>query len=123
MTKGLHSLITAYHENSKRSGIDTSSNKRNDHVILILDKYMQILPMESLPILRKQATSRLPCLSFLRDRILYAKSKKLGDISTVSDESNVGNNLSVSGQSVYYVLNPSGDLLDTQKQFEKLFKR
>ncbi|CEI87027.1 hypothetical protein RMCBS344292_01448 [Rhizopus microsporus] len=122
VTKGLHSLITAYHENSKRNGIDTSSNKRNDHVILILDKYMQILPMESLPILRKQATSRLPCLSFLRDRILYAKSKKMGDVSIASDESNAGNNLSVSGQSVYYVLNPSGDLLDTQKQFEKLFK-
>ena len=98
----------------------------NDHVILILDKYMQMLPMENIPILRKQAVSRLPCLSFLRDRILYAQSKKSSNSSggnKMDNKENAGNDLHLSKKNTFYVLNPSGDLVDTQKEFETLFKR
>lgn len=109
-----------------RKGIDADSSMPNDHVILILDKYMQMLPMENIPILRKQAVSRLPCLSFLRDRILYAQSKKASNGSggnKMKNKENAGNDLHLSKKNTFYVLNPSGDLVDTQKEFETLFKR
>lgn len=84
---------------------------------------MQTLPMENIPILRKQAVSRLPCLSFLRDRILYAQSKKFTEGKNLSREQNHGNDLHISKKNTFYVLNPSGDLVHTQKEFENLFKR
>ncbi|KAG1454718.1 hypothetical protein G6F56_007250 [Rhizopus delemar] len=122
ITHGLTSLISSYHNNSGRKGINTKKSMPNDHVILILDKYMQTLPMENIPILRKQAVSRLPCLSFLRDRILYAQSKKFTEGKNLSREQNHGNDLHISKKNTFYVLNPSGDLVHTQKEFENLFK-
>jgi hypothetical protein len=106
-------------------GVDSTSNIPNDHVILILDKHLQMFPLESMPILRSQSVSRLPCLSFLRDRILYtqahATKDAFEDFGVCS--SNVWTDFSVSKRSAYYVLNPGGDLKDTQKEFEPLFKR
>lgn len=124
MTDQMKALIVRYHERSNTSGVDTIKNIPNDHVILILDKHLQMFPFESTPILQPQAVSRLPCLSFLRDRILYARSygsrHAFDDFGMVDTE---WKDISVSRKNAFYVLNPSGDLIDTQKEFEPLFKR
>ncbi|GAA5799445.1 hypothetical protein HPULCUR_004860 [Helicostylum pulchrum] len=123
MTDQMKALIVRYHERSNTSGVDTIKNIPNDHVILILDKHLQMFPFESTPILQPQAVSRLPCLSFLRDRILYARSygsrHAFDDFGMVDTE---WKDISVSRKNAFYVLNPSGDLIDTQKEFEPLFK-
>jgi hypothetical protein len=125
MTDQIKLLITKYHDRSSGAGVDTTKNITNDHVILILDKHLQMFPLESTPILRPQSVSRLPCLSFLRDRILYSQAYE----SRVAFEDfglnsiNEYKDLSISRKSAFYVLNPGGDLKDTQKEFESLFKR
>ncbi|KAF1798299.1 peptidase family C50-domain-containing protein [Mucor lusitanicus] len=124
LTEHIRLLITRYHERSVMAGVDSTKNIPNDHVILILDKHLQMFPLESMPVLRPQSVSRLPCLSFLRDRILYTQyhnSKEAYDdfgLTTTSEWTD----LTVSKRSAFYVLNPGGDLKDTQKEFEPIFK-
>lgn len=118
----IKALIVQYHNNASAAGVDTIKIIPNDHVILILDKHLQVFPMESIPILRPQSTSRLPCLSFLRDRILYTQSYEsryaFDDFGMNIDQ---WKDMSVSRNSAFYVLNPGGDLKDTQKEFEAVF--
>lgn len=125
MTDQIKLLITRYHDRSSAAGVDTTKNIVNDHVILILDKHLQMFPLESTPTLRYQSVSRLPCLSFLRDRILYAQSHAsrvaFDDFGLNALEE--WKDVSVSRKSAFYVVNPTGDLKDTQKEFESLFKR
>lgn len=117
-------MIVQYHNNASAAALDTIKTIPNDHVILILDKHLQVFPMESIPILRPQSTSRLPCLSFLRDRILYTQSYEsryaFDDFGMNIDQ---WKDMSVSRNSAFYVLNPGGDLKDTQKEFEAVFSR
>ncbi|CAG9319187.1 unnamed protein product [Blepharisma stoltei] len=68
--------------------------------ILILDGNLIHLPWESLKILRSQIVTRLPCFSFLLNRL---KPKLLSVSNT------------------FYILNPSSDLEHTQQTFEKFF--
>lgn len=106
------------------AGVDSTKNIPNDHVILILDKHLQMFPIESMPALRPQSVSRLPCLSFLRDRILYTQfhnSKEAYDDFGLTATSE-WTDLTVSKRSAFYVLNPGGDLKDTQREFEPIFK-
>lgn len=110
--------MRTYHQNAQSLGIRTAERVPNSHVILIPDKNMQSLPLESMNVLRNQSVSRVPCISFLRDRILYAKAKAAA----------VGNQegwveLSIDGKNTYYVLNPSGDLKQTQDEFQSAFER
>ncbi|CAG8512638.1 2627_t:CDS:10, partial [Scutellospora calospora] len=88
----------------------------DQHVILILDKNVQMLPWESLPCLRSQAVSRLPSLSFLRDRIMLTNH-----INNKQSESNISNYV-IDQRKTFYVLNPSQDLKYTQNQFEEFVK-
>ncbi|GAN04654.1 conserved hypothetical protein [Mucor ambiguus] len=124
LTEHIRLLITRYHERSVMAGVDSTKNIPNDHVILILDKHLQTFPLESMPVLRPQSASRLPCLSFLRDRILYTSfhhSKEAYDDFGLTTSSE-WTDLTVSRRSAFYVLNPGGDLKDTQKEFEPIFK-
>lgn len=73
------------------------------HTILILDKLIQKLPWENLPILKDKSISRMPSLMFLYLHLLSCKTEI--DLSKT-----------------FYVLNPSGDLINTQKTFEGYFK-
>ncbi|CAG8631184.1 23020_t:CDS:10, partial [Cetraspora pellucida] len=93
-----------------------SSQTDNQHVILILDKNVQMLPWESLPCLRSQAVSRLPSLSFLRDRIMF-----MNHINNRQCESNISNYV-IDQRKAFYVLNPSQDLKHTQNEFEDFVK-
>jgi len=78
-----------------------------------LDKYVQMLPWESLPCLRNKSVSQLP---FLRDRILLMKYRNNGDSSNIDK-------YFIEPQKAFYILNPGQDLKDTQNKFENFVKR
>jgi separase len=94
----------------------------NQHVILILDKNVQMLPWESLPCLRFQAVSRLPSLSFLRDRIMLTDHvNKKGE--NKKGEKTERSGYFINANKIFYVLNPSQNLKHTQNSFEKFVKK
>lgn len=80
-----------------------------DHTFLLLDKALQAFPWESIPCLRGRSVSRLPSLAFLRDRIDLARLRSPDDESY---------NLVVDSKRTAFLLNPSGDLKNTQATFE-----
>ncbi|KAG0231028.1 hypothetical protein BGW42_000546 [Actinomortierella wolfii] len=117
------------------------------HVILILDKHLQMFPWENLPVLRGEAVSRLPSIWFLRDRILRnqvisesstttataaiaeAAVLSITSSSLLEDEDiarqgettpvNAWRDLEVDPSSAYYILNPGGDLVHTEQTFKE----
>ncbi|KAI7850533.1 peptidase family C50-domain-containing protein [Circinella umbellata] len=106
--------INRYHETASIKNIDTMTREQNDHVILIPDNHLHPIPWESLPIMRSQPVSRLPCLSFLRDRIMRSLA--------ANDDDDNWTEVSINSKKTCYVLNPSGDLMHTQNEFETAFK-
>ncbi|GAA5958016.1 hypothetical protein JCM21900_004746 [Sporobolomyces salmonicolor] len=82
----------------------------DEHTFLILDKTLQAFPWESLPCLRGRSVSRLPSLSFLRDRLDLAASRSTSEDRPFE--------IVVNPKSAAFVLNPGGDLRNTQKTFE-----
>ncbi|CAG8500770.1 1932_t:CDS:10 [Ambispora gerdemannii] len=108
---------------------NTSYNKNNannvaakDHIILILDKSVQMFPWENLPCLRSQAVSRLPSLSFLRDRILMTRNRNQFRNKMIA-KSQVWTDYTIDYRNAFYVLNPSRDFPNTQRQFQEFFER
>ncbi|KAJ8658660.1 hypothetical protein O0I10_005700 [Lichtheimia ornata] len=108
-------LLQTYHMTAEAAGIHPMESVPNEHIILIPDKHTHLFPLESMDVLRSQSVSRVPCLSFVRDRIFQATAKQ--------PEQNDWKDITVNGQSVYYLLNPAGDLLHTQREFESTFKK
>ncbi|BGO99409.1 separin protein [Rhodotorula toruloides] len=80
----------------------------DEHTFLILDKRLQAFPWESLPCIRGRSVSRLPSLSFLRDRLDLA-----ADRSPETPHDFVVDHARTS-----YLINPGGDLKNTQQTFE-----
>lgn len=82
-------------------------------VILILDSHIQGLPWESLPCLAacRQPASRVPSLSFLHT--LWR--------SHLADRASVVT-AGVASDSVFYVVNPEGNLPETQQRLDKAFQ-
>ena len=153
----LEGLTAAFEENTPAVGMVS-------HTILILDKSLQALPFESIPLLRSRSVSRMPSLPFLRDRLVALRevaspitvvppkvpvkepvpskqaltrvpSKKGKEPATRKQAAatpapapaptpfhSSGLNLTVDCRKSFYVLNPSKDLLSTQKAFEATFK-
>ncbi|KAF9431145.1 hypothetical protein BGZ94_008295 [Podila epigama] len=113
---------------AKNNGFDEGS-----HVVLILDKHLQMFPWESCPVLRDEAVSRLPSISFLRDRILQQQMKKQrSDTEDPFSEMETDEGLAhavtptvsrrwedveVDARRTFYVLNPGGDLKRTEQEF------
>ncbi|KAK3839360.1 MAG: peptidase family C50-domain-containing protein [Linnemannia elongata] len=105
------------------------------HVILVLDKHLQMFPWESCPVLRDEAVSRVPSIWFLRDRILqqrhllsqsqpqdgYMPTNKTAEESTTLVEHN-WKDLEVDGQKTFYLLNPGKDLKNTEEEFKDYVK-
>lgn len=98
-----------------------NENTADQHIILILDKHLHAFPWESLPSLRHQSISRLSSLAQLRQRIL-AMNKGIGQRSDTSFTSsqNIADRYCVSRSSGATILNPSGDLTNTQKTLQPL---
>src|SRR5204863_8332606 len=84
------------------------------HMFLVLDRNVQGIPWESIPILRGRSVSRIPSLDFLLDRLHFASWKK---------ESDKADRAVVDATKVYYVLNPSGDLQGTEGRFRDWLKQ
>ena len=84
---------------------------QDQHIFLILDKSVQSFPWESIPCLLGQSVSRIPSISFLRDRIDLASS-----LSTSSE-------ILVNSKETSFVLNAEGDLTNTQERFSPWLKR
>ncbi|XWS55202.1 hypothetical protein CRYUN_Cryun10bG0154400 [Craigia yunnanensis] len=85
-------------------------------IILVLDYDVQMLPWESIPILRQQEVYRMP---------------SVGSISMTLERSwhyqeQVGRNAAafplIDPLDAFYLLNPSGDLSSTQAEFENWFR-
>ena len=104
MVVEVQDALTHYHElaSGDFDGIE------GGHTILILDKKLHSFPWESLPCLAGQSISRLPSLKSLRDRILMLRQRDATSVASFSVDSTNG----------AYVLNPAGDLKNTQANLE-----
>ncbi|KAG8704941.1 hypothetical protein FRC08_001937 [Ceratobasidium sp. 394] len=94
----------------------------NHHLFLVLDKNVQRIPWESLPILRGQSVSRIPSVSFLVDRVQLAAHRQ-GIPLGANPEGGTADRACIDPTRVQYVLNPKGDLKHTEKQFGPWLKR
>lgn len=95
-------------------------------MFLVLDKNVQRIPWESLPVLRGQSVSRIPSTSFLVDRIQLARhrlSLPFEPPKNSKDDDVAVDRVQVDPRRVRYVLNPKGDLKHTEKQFGPWLKR
>src|SRR5271154_7207632 len=102
MTIDIQEAIRCYHE--------AMSPRKQDHIILILDKALHMFPWESLPCLRGRSVSRLPSLGSLMERVVTSPNK---EPSWPKARVNKG----------FFILNPEGDLTHTQSQFENTLSR
>ncbi|GMI95409.1 EXTRA SPINDLE POLES, RADIALLY SWOLLEN 4, homolog of separase, HOMOLOGY OF SEPARASE 1 [Hibiscus trionum] len=75
-------------------------------IILVLDLDVQMLPWESMPILRQQEVYRMPSVGSIS--MMRSRYHELVPLIDPSD--------------AFYLLNPSGDLKSTQAEFENWFR-
>ncbi|KAL8349633.1 hypothetical protein RB598_005146 [Gaeumannomyces tritici] len=114
----LHSYHTTAAEkkksDAKKSGNATGGQQQQQqqqHTVLVLDKALHIFPWESLPCMQGQAVSRVPSLECLRRLILEQRRPK--------DDASAPSGHHACKRSGAYMLNPSGDLMNTQGTFEE----
>ncbi|KAH6918185.1 cysteine peptidase C50 [Coprinopsis sp. MPI-PUGE-AT-0042] len=88
----------------------------DEHLFLVLDKNIQGLPWESLPILRGRSISRIPCIDFLLDRVDFANLKRL---KVQPPQTSPPGSAMVDVRNGYFILNPSGDLGKTEGRFKE----
>ncbi|XP_021763754.1 separase-like [Chenopodium quinoa] len=88
---------------------------RREPVVLVLDSDIQMLPWESIPIMREQEVYRMPSVASifmaLQRRSVLQESARLGTKFPLIDPLDA-----------FYLLNPSGDLSRTQSEFEEWFR-
>ncbi|KAF8212071.1 peptidase family C50-domain-containing protein [Mycena galopus ATCC 62051] len=103
----LRGVLEEHHARlGRRKGAGPASKVQEDeHMFLILDKNIQGLPWESIPILRGKSVSRIPSVDFLLDRVQLAGWLAHGPGSSTWSTG-------------YCVLNPSGDLVRTEGRFK-----
>ncbi|XP_016408524.1 separin-like [Sinocyclocheilus rhinocerous] len=80
------------------------------HTVLILDKFLQRLPWENIACLKSRSVTRMPSLH----AVLGHSHLKEMDSSCVLS-------CGVNPKKVYYVLNPDGNLPDTENRFKEWF--
>ncbi|KAF8986511.1 peptidase family C50-domain-containing protein [Cyathus striatus] len=106
-------------KNDHRCGSSLKEVDEDEHIFLILDKNLQGIPWESIPILRGRSVSRIPNLDFLQDRVQFIqwrRSKGSMPVAHMTDEV-TGAALVLNPRKGYFILNPSGDLLKTEERF------
>ncbi|KIY64248.1 hypothetical protein CYLTODRAFT_358669 [Cylindrobasidium torrendii FP15055 ss-10] len=108
-------LRTALEEHAerlrKRAGRSRGATpeKDDEHLFLALDKDLQGLPWENIPILRGRSVSRVPSVDFLLDRMEFARWQQgKRDVDRAKVDPKHG----------FYFLNPSGDLGRTEDRFK-----
>ncbi|GFP93870.1 separase [Phtheirospermum japonicum] len=98
------------------SGNFDQSEYNRKPIILVLDFDVQMLPWESMPILRNQEVYRMPSISSIfatLDRCCQNEEQSETSISAFP---------LIDPLDSYYLLNPDGDLGRTQVEFESWFK-
>lgn len=85
-----------------------------EHIFLVLDKNLQGLPWESIPVLRGRSVSRIPSVDFLVDRVQFASWQSRG---SCADSVGIDRAV-VDPHNGFFVLNPSGDLARTEGRFK-----
>ena len=98
MRDDLKDAISLFHKESRMK----SQKGAHKHMLIIPDKNLQHLPWESIPVLRGCSVSRMPSLEMLTQ---YLNLEQTFD-----------------RESVFYLLNPSGDLTRTEKKFKALLR-
>ncbi|XP_024005725.1 separase isoform X2 [Eutrema salsugineum] len=91
-------------------------HENREPIILVLDPEVQMLPWENIPILRKQEVYRMPSVgsisAVLKKRCLQGEPAR----------SNVASFPLIDPLDSFYLLNPGGDLSETQIVFESWFR-
>jgi separase len=103
-------------EEHMAKGKSRISPVKDAHLFLVLDKNVQGIPWESIPVLRGKSISRIPSLSFLLDRIEFTKLQREAMGSPDMDGLTPDRAI-VNPKKTYYVLNPSGDLTKSENRF------
>ncbi|KAJ8471851.1 hypothetical protein OPV22_026194 [Ensete ventricosum] len=108
-TEFIHDLV-------KEALAEYAEQVAREPVIIVLDSDVQMLPWENLPILRSQEVYRMPSVSsiFLTLDKSCSHHKRDSGFGTIIP--------AVDPLNAYYLLNPSGDLNDTQLEFEQWFR-
>jgi len=86
----------------------------NGHTILVLDKNLHCFPWESMNCLKDHSLSRLPSLACLRRRILEQRDQQKMHRPQQEED-----RFLVDRHSGAFILNPGGDLTNTQNRFEE----
>lgn len=90
---------------------------QDSHTFLVLDKNVQGIPWESLPMLRGQTVLRVPNLDFLMDRVDYAHQHNAFNRVLPQPNDAAVDRIAVNARKAYCFLNPSGDLKNTEQRF------
>ena len=80
---------------------------KRKHMVLCLDKLIQQLPLETMPTIRHMSTSRMPSML-----LLYYHLNRMTEL-----------NGEVKRNNVYYLLNPGGDLSNSEVLFKPIFEK
>ncbi|KAL7283883.1 hypothetical protein ACG7TL_001154 [Trametes sanguinea] len=112
-------LRNALEEHAARLKGRTSEAVNDNHIFLVLDKNVQGIPWESLPVLRGKSVSRIPSIDFLIDRLEFSHWRKWED---GRPQEGLVDRASVDPRRAYFVLNPSGDLKGTEGRFADWLK-
>jgi separase len=89
---------------------DRQSREDDHHIFLAVDKNLQSIPWESIPILRGRPVSRIPSMSFLLDRIELCRHPLPGRPQPSNDRT------FVDPRKTFFVMNPEGDLRHTETE-------
>ncbi|KAM5541905.1 hypothetical protein V8D89_004634 [Ganoderma adspersum] len=109
-------LRNALEEHAARVTARAIHEDDDGHIFLVLDKNVQGIPWESLPVLRGKSVSRVPSVDFLLDRLEFASWRKHESQDVLVDRA------TIDPRKTYFVLNPSGDLKGTEGRFTDWLK-
>ncbi|KAJ3998053.1 cysteine peptidase C50 [Lentinula boryana] len=93
----------------------------DEHLFLVLDKNVQGLPWENIPILRERSVSRIPSISFLLDRVQFSRLQQ-SKCTDQSQSSTAVDRAVCDPRNAYYIINPGGDLERTEERFKPWLK-
>jgi separase len=114
-------LRTALEEHAARTK-GKLDEEVDSHLFLVLDKNVQGIPWESIPILRGRSVSRIPSIEFLVDRMQFAAWRGGATEAGNDGDRVVLDRAVVDPRKTFYVLNPSGDLGKTEGRFAAWLK-
>jgi separase len=101
--------LNAYHEEQ----MNEAKERPTSHVMLVLDKELQLFPWESMSCLRGRPASRMPSLGAIWERLDAIRGQQHGRAE--------GHTIPRADGA--YILNPSSDLTSTQDTFGQLFEQ